>query len=63
MKLGALQMWLEYFKDPKGALAAYKKGLTLGASKPLPELFETAGLRFDFSAEMVGVLMQVVKEV
>jgi oligoendopeptidase F len=61
-QLGALQMWLEYCKDPKGAIAAYKKGLTLGASKPLPELFETAGLRFDFSAEMVGVLMQSVEE-
>lgn len=61
-QLGALQMWLHYRKDPKSAIAAYKKGLTLGASRPLPELFEEAGLRFDFSLEMVGELMEAVQE-
>jgi len=61
-QLGALQMWLHYRKDPTSAIAAYKKGLTLGASRPLPELFEEAGLRFDFSLEMVGELMEAVQE-
>ena len=61
-QLGALQMWLHYRKDPKSTIAAYKKGLTLGASRPLPELFEEAGLRFDFSLEMVGELMEAVQE-
>ena len=61
-QLGALQMWLQYRKDPKTALDAYKEGLTIGASKPLPTLFETAGLKFDFSLEMVGELMTAVEE-
>ena len=59
-QLGALQMWLQYRNDPRAALTAYKKGLVLGASKPLPELFETTGLKFDFSVEMVGELMDTV---
>ncbi|MBT4529993.1 MAG: M3 family oligoendopeptidase [Phycisphaerae bacterium] len=61
-QLGALQMWLQYRQDPQAAITAYKKGLSLGASKPLPELFETSGLQFDFSLEMVGELMLVVEE-
>ena len=61
-QLGALQMWLQYRNDPNAALAAYKEGLTLGSSKPLPHLFETAGLKFDFSIEMVGNLMKTVEE-
>ena len=55
-------MWMQYRKDPIKALANYKAGLKLGSSKKLPELFETSGLQFDFSAEMVGELMQVVQE-
>ncbi|MDP7008196.1 MAG: M3 family oligoendopeptidase [Phycisphaerales bacterium] len=61
-QLGALQMWLNYSKDPASALSFYKEGLKLGASKPLPELFETAGLKFDFTADMVGTLMKAVEE-
>jgi oligoendopeptidase F len=61
-QLGALQMWLHYCNNPEAALAAYKEALTLGASKPLPQLFETAGLKFDFSVEMVGELMKTVEE-
>ena len=61
-QLGALQMWLNYSNDPAAALVSYKEGLTLGASKPLPQLFEKAGLQFDFTAEMVGTLMKAVEE-
>ena len=61
-QLGALQMWLQYRHDASKAIEAYKEGLTLGASKPLPQLFETSGLKFDFSVEMVGKLMDIVEE-
>ena len=61
-QLGALQMWLKYRENPEVAIASYKEGLTLGASRTLPQLFEAAGLEFDFSAEMVGNLMKVVEE-
>ena len=61
-QLGALQMWLKYRENSDDAIAAYKNGLTLGASKPLPTLFEAAGLQFDFTTDMVSTLMKTVEE-
>jgi oligoendopeptidase F len=59
-QLGALQLWQKFRRDQAGALAGYKKGLSLGGSRPLPELFEAAGIRFDFSKEIIGPLMEDV---
>ncbi len=42
--LGALGIWFMYREDRAKAIAAYKRALTLGASKPLPELFQAAGV-------------------
>jgi len=61
-QLGALQMWMKYRNDPQAALDAYKEGLSLGGSKPLPELFNATGLKFDFTADMVASLMTTVQE-
>lgn len=49
-QLGALGVWLNARDDEAGAIQAYKKALALGGRRPLPELFSTAGIRFDFSA-------------
>jgi oligoendopeptidase F len=54
--LGALGIWVRYRKDPEGALASYKHALSLGGSRPLPELFEAAGLPWDFGAGTVARL-------
>jgi oligoendopeptidase F len=59
-QLGALQLWAQSLKDPAAALANYKKSLALGGSKPLPELFQTAALKFDFSAATVAPLMKLL---
>ena len=55
-------MWLKYIENPKEAIAAYKNGLELGASKTLPSLFEASGLKFDFTTDMVSTLMKTVGE-
>jgi oligoendopeptidase F len=60
-QLGALQVWFNSKKDKPRALAAYHRGLALGGSRPLPELFEAAGCRFDFSRETVQPLVQLVQ--
>jgi oligoendopeptidase F len=60
-QLGALQIWANSKKDLAGALKAYHRGLALGGSRPLPELFEAAGCRFDFSAETVRPLVHLVQ--
>ena len=60
-QLGALQMWLQYCQDAPSAIKAYKAGLSLGGSKPLPQLFNAAGLSFDFNVDMVSKLIDAVE--
>ncbi len=62
-QLGALQLWLQFREDPERALRNYAKALSLGGSRPLPELFETAGLEFRFDTPMMGKLMDTVADV
>jgi oligoendopeptidase F len=57
-RLGALQLWLHALeKGEKSAVEAYMRALTLGGSKPLPELFAAAGLKFEFGPEIVKRLV------
>ena len=60
-QLGALQLWLNHKNDPKGAVQAYRRGLALGGTRPLPELFEKAGAKFDFSVKTVGPIMKAIE--
>ncbi|WP_294672102.1 M3 family oligoendopeptidase [uncultured Fluviicola sp.] len=48
-QLGALGVWNNFKKNPAKALADYKNALSLGYTKSIPEIYETAGLKFDFS--------------
>ncbi len=57
---GAIQMWIQARRDQGRALANYKKGLALGGSRPLPELFGTAGLRFELSGALMSELAREV---
>ncbi len=60
-QLGALQLWRQARQDPRAALANYKRALALGGSRPLPELFEAAGLRFDFSGSILAPLIGEIR--
>lgn len=62
-QLGALQLWLNARRDQETAMKRYKMALSLGGSRPLPELFDAAGLTFDFGPEAVrGLIEEVDKE-
>jgi oligoendopeptidase F len=61
-QLGALQMWMKAKEDPRRALDNYRAGLRLGGTRPLPELFSAAGIRFDFSDQTLRPLMTAVRE-
>jgi oligoendopeptidase F len=61
-QLGALQVWANSKRDSAGALRAYQNALALGGSRPLPELFQTAGCRFDFSAKTIRPLVQLLRD-
>jgi oligoendopeptidase F len=58
--LGAIQIWQNSLKDKKKALEQYRYALSLGASRPLPELFEAAGATFAFDRKTVRELVQFV---
>ncbi len=61
-QLGALQLWLiSLEKGESAAVENYMAGLRLGGSKPLPELFKSAGLTFDFGPDMVKRLADRVQ--
>ncbi len=61
-QLGAIGMWMQYKKNPEQALDNYMNALSLGGTKTLPELYNAAGLTFDFSAENIKTLMEFVNE-
>lgn len=60
-QLGALQMYKQYKENPKQAIENYKKALSLGSSKSLTEVYEAAGIHFDFSGETIKELMLFVE--
>ncbi|HDR4424021.1 TPA: M3 family oligoendopeptidase [Bacillus cereus] len=60
-QIGALQMYKQYKENPKQAIENYKKALSLGSSKSLTEVYEAAGIRFDFSGETIKELMLFVE--
>jgi oligoendopeptidase F len=61
-QLGALQVWANSKRDKAQALGQYHRALGLGGSRPLPELFQAAGCRFDFSSQTVQPLVKLVSD-
>jgi oligoendopeptidase F len=61
-QLGALQVWMKSKENPRQALANYRAALALGGTRPLPELFAAAGIRFDFSEKTLRPLINAARE-
>src|SRR5581483_4236229 len=61
-QLGALQVWRNFRKDKAEGVRLYKKGLSVGGTQTLPEIFQTAGIKFDFSLKMIAPLMEEVEK-
>ncbi len=59
--LGALQVWRNSLQNLESAVNAYKEALAFGGTKTLPELFEAANTKFDFSADTIQPLMDAVE--
>ncbi|WP_290745502.1 M3 family oligoendopeptidase [Fibrobacter sp. UBA4309] len=59
-QIGALQVWANFKKDPKKAIDDLFRAESLGSSRPLPELFAAANIKFDFTPRTLEPLMQVV---
>lgn len=61
-QLGAIGLWMQFKQNQQEALNNYINALSLGGTKPLPELYAAAGLKFDFSPEHIKTLMDFVKK-
>ncbi|MBN1951483.1 MAG: M3 family oligoendopeptidase [Bacteroidales bacterium] len=61
-QLGAIGIWKNYKSRPQETLQAYRKALSMGYSATLPELYEAAGIRFDFSASYIRELSEFVRK-
>ena len=59
-QLGAIGLWKQFKENKEQALNNYITALAQGGTRTLPELFRSAGLRFDFSPAVVGNLMSFV---
>lgn len=60
--LGALQVWENARRDAPKALADYKAALSLGGTRPLDELYETAGVSFRFDQATIAHLAESAVE-
>ena len=61
-QLGALQVWENFKKNPQKGLSDLFAAEALGSSRPLPELFAKANIRFDFSAATIEPLVRDVSD-
>jgi oligoendopeptidase F len=61
-QLGAIGLWMQFKKNKDKALDHYIAALKLGGTKTLPELYEAAGLKFDFSGSYIKELMDFVEK-
>jgi len=59
-QLGAIAIWKNYKENPEKALSDFENALKLGYSYPIPKIYETAGIQFDFSVEYISELMEFV---
>jgi oligoendopeptidase F len=60
-QLGAIAVWRNYKRNPAEGLAGYKRALALGYMKTIPEIYQAAGIKFDFSRAYIRELMDFVR--
>lgn len=59
-QLGALGVWKNSLENKGLAIEKYKNALRLAYTKPIPEIYETAGVQFDFSRQNLSQLADFV---
>ncbi|MEX2484750.1 MAG: hypothetical protein WED10_09325, partial [Brumimicrobium sp.] len=61
-QLGALAVWKNSKSDFSEAIEKYKSALSLGYTKSIPDVYETAGVTFDFSRKNISELASFIQE-
>lgn len=57
-QLGAIGIWRNYKQDPQAGLDGYLRALKMGYQRPIPEIYQAAGIRFDFSKAYIQECME-----
>lgn len=60
-QLGAIAVWKNYKENSESGLQGYKNALKLGYTATIPQIYQAAGIKFDFSREYINELMSFVK--
>ncbi len=61
-QLGAIGVWKNFKENPQKGLEGYLNALQLGYTQPIGKIYETAGIKFDFSEKNISNLMDFVKK-
>lgn len=61
-QLGAIAIWRNYRANPEKTMQQYKTALALGYTQSIPEIYETAGIAFNFSSDYIGELANYVMD-
>ena len=61
-QLGAIAIWREFILRGEEAIDKYINALKLGYTKSISDIYETAGIKFDFSTKYVKELADFIKE-
>lgn len=61
-QLGAVAVWRNFRKDPQQGLQGYQNALKLGYLRTIPEIYEAANIKFDFSRSYIHELISFVRK-
>ena len=61
-QLGALTLWRIFRQNRRKALQMYRRGMSIGGTKILPELFREAGLEFRFDSRIMEPVVREIME-
>jgi oligoendopeptidase F len=61
-QLGAIAVWRNYKQKGNAALEEYKAALKLGYTKSIGEIYEEAGIKFDFSSTYIEELAAFIMD-
>lgn len=56
-QLGAIAVWKNYREHPEKGFSDYLAALQMGYTRPIPEIYQRAGIRFDFSEAYVNEIV------
>lgn len=61
-QVGAVQVWRSSLTDQAGAVANYRRGLALGGTAALPDLFSAAGATLALDAATLGAAVDLIEQ-